>query len=115
MPFIHSIISFELGKEKKKILKTRIAKAMEETMGKGEQWLFVGFQEETLYFRGEEKEKAAVIEVKLLGSISKEGKEAFTKISCEIFSEELGISGDDIYVIFTEVERGNWGWNGRLL
>lgn len=115
MPYINSTVTIKLSEEKKEVLKTKLGKLMQDVLGKSEQWLFVGFkEEETIYFKGEKREKAAVIEVKMLGTKPTQDKEIFTAEVCKIFSEEVSISGENIYVIFTEVEQGNWGWNGGM-
>lgn len=115
MPYINSTVTIKLPDEKKEALKTKLGKLMQDVLGKSEEWLFVGFkEEETIYFKGEKKEKAAVIEVKMLGTKPTKDKDIFTKKVCEAFNEEIAISGENIYVIFTEVDKGNWGWNGGL-
>ncbi|MDP4176752.1 MAG: phenylpyruvate tautomerase MIF-related protein [Bacillota bacterium] len=115
MPYISSTITMKLSDEKKDILKAKLGKLMQDVLGKSEDWLFVGFnEEETIYFKGEKKEKAAVIEVKILGIKSNKEKETFTSEVCKTFTKELSISGENIYVIFTEVAQGNWGWNGGM-
>ncbi len=32
---------------------------------------------------------------------------------CKLLSDSLGIGPDRVYLNFTDVEAGNWGWNGR--
>lgn len=115
MPYINSNVTVKLTDDQKDKIKTRIGKAMNEVPGKSEQWLFVGFHGEyTLYFRGELQHSAAVIEVKIFGTQPRDVKDEFTAKLSTIFKEEAGISPENIYVIYTEVEDGNWGWNGGL-
>ena len=63
-----------------------------------------------LYFKGNEEEKAAFVEVSIFGSASKTALNSLTVEICDIFHEELGIPKDKIYVKYSETE--NWGWNG---
>lgn len=115
MPFINSSVTVKLTDKQKENLKKKMGEIICTIPGKTEDWLFVGFQDEyTLYFKGKLQQKAAVVEVKLLGSISRSLKDSITNKICSAFSDEIGIPQENIYVIFTEVQDGNWGWNGGL-
>lgn len=115
MPYVNTIFSSRLTEEKRDILKARIGKAIEIFPGKSEEWLFVEVQDEReLYFKGIKSEKAAIIEVKLFGKQTREVKDEFTAAICELLEKELSIPGENVYVIFEEVEEDNWGWNGGL-
>ncbi|MEQ8153663.1 MAG: phenylpyruvate tautomerase MIF-related protein [Clostridiaceae bacterium] len=111
MPFINSRVTVKLSDEKEESIKSRLGKAIELIPGKSEEWLMLGFEDNyKLYFKGEALEKGAFIDVKIFGKASKEAYNNLTAAICEIFTDELGISGDKIYVKYEEVD--NWGWNG---
>ena len=110
MPFIGSRVTVKITPEKEEILKDKLAKAADSILGKKEQYLMVGFEDEyKLYFGGEKLEKGAFIEVKIFGRAAKEAFNKMTAAVCSIYEEELGIPQDKIYVKYEEVE--NWGWN----
>lgn len=113
MPYINSDLTIKLTEEKKNIIKEKLGELISILPGKTEDWLFVGFNDDkTLYFRGEKKEKAAVVQVKICGSTNRESKEKLTAAICELLKEELNIEGENIYVIFQEID--HWGYNGSL-
>lgn len=113
MPYINSTITTKLSKDKEELIKAKLGEIIAEIPGKSEEWLMVGFKEEhTLYFRGEKKEKAAFIEVKIFGTAERKYKEAITSKVCKLFEEELSIQKDSIYIVFEEVK--DWGWNGMM-
>lgn len=113
MPYINSALTLKLTEDKKEKLKSELGKIIALIPGKSEEWLMVGFNDNyTLYFRGEKKEKAAFVDVKIFGAASKEAKNKVTASVCSLFEKELGISKDSIYITFTEVT--DWGWNGGL-
>lgn len=115
MPYIDSITSVKLSEQNKESLKSKIGEAMCQIPGKTEEWLFVRFQDsQTLYFKGKLQDNAAIVEVKMLGSQEMSVKDNFTALMCDIYSEELGIPKENIYVIFYEIPKGDWGWNGSL-
>ncbi len=111
MPFINSKISAPLSAEQETTIKEKLGKAIELIPGKSENWLMVGFEPKTsLYFRGDNSQPAAFVEVSVFGS---ENPDAFSKLTaqiCKIYNEVLGIATDHIYVKYQAVS--NWGWNG---
>ncbi len=112
MPFINSKLSTKLPKDKEVVIKEKLGKAIELIPGKSESWLMVAFEPETsLYFRGDNSEALAFVEVSVFGG---ENAAAFSKLTgaiCTIFEEELGIAPDHVYVKYQAVS--NWGWNGE--
>jgi len=116
MPYIHSIVSVKMSQDQKDAVKSKLGQAINEMPGKSEESLMIAMQDDqSMYFRGKSKEKAAIVELKMLYTQTLEAKEDFTKKVCDIYSQELGIPGEEIFVAFTETEKGNWGWNGKLV
>lgn len=111
MPFINSKISIKITEEQKTDIKTKLGEAISIIPGKSESWLMLGFEDEySLYFRGDNSEPMAFVEVSVYGQ---ENRQAFSKLTsaiCEIFGEVLKISPDHVYVKYDAV--ANWGWNG---
>lgn len=98
-------------KKKKEILKKELGNIIEDIPGKSENSLMVGFEDNySLFFRGNKLEYGAFVEVKLLGKAPKNALSIMTKHICQLFTKELNIPGDAIYVKYEEVE--NWGFNG---
>lgn len=111
MPFIDSKVSVSISEEQEKELKTRLGQAIALIPGKSESWLMTGFQDNYhLYFRGDNSQPVAYIEVKVYGSENPTAFDALTGEICKIFNEVLGIASDHIYVKYEAVK--NWGWNG---
>jgi phenylpyruvate tautomerase PptA (4-oxalocrotonate tautomerase family) len=114
MPYVNCTVSKELNKNDMEKLKVHIADLINQMPEKSEEWLMIGFTDKkNLYFRGV-KTDAAFIEVKLLGTQEIKYKDIFTASVSELFEDELNIPKNNIYVVFTEVVDGNWGWNGQL-
>lgn len=115
MPYVNCITTKKLDNSIMDILKIHIGDLINELPGKSEEWLFVRFcEEETLYFKGKRQENAAIIEIKLFGKQEIKYKNVFTSKISSLLEDELGINKENIYVIFFEVEDGNWGFNGEL-
>ena len=111
MPFINSKISVTVNPEQEVELKRRLGEAIAIIPGKSENWLMTGFEDGYhLYFRGDNSEPMAFVEVSVFGG---EDSQAFSQLTGEItkiFGDVLGIAADHIYVKYAATS--NWGWNG---
>lgn len=113
MPYINSTLTVKLTEEKKEAIKAKLGEIIAEIPGKSEEWLMVAFNDEkSMYFRGDKKEKAGFVEVKIFGTAQRENKEAITNRICELYEEELDISKKNLFVVIEEVK--DWGWNGSM-
>jgi len=111
MPFIDSKITLSVSKEKEESIKSQLGQAIS-ALGKSENFLMVGFDDEyTLYMGGKKLEKGAFVSVSLFGSASSAAYEKMTEEICSLYEKELGIPGNAVYVTYTGVS--DWGWNGR--
>ena len=110
MPYINSKVTGKIDKVKEHIIKKRLGKAIELINGKSEEWLMINFENDcSLYFKGYELTKGAIIEVKIFGSASKEEYDRLTTEISNIYLEEIGIPTDKIYITYEEIK--TWGWN----
>lgn len=111
MPFIDTKVSVKITDEQEKEIKTRLGKAISLVPGKSESWLMTGFEDEYhLYFRGDNSQPTAFVEVSIFGSPN---KDAFSKLTGEItkiLGDVLGIAADHVYVKYTTTT--DWGWSG---
>ncbi len=111
MPFIDSKISVKLTEEKKENIKTQLGKAVS-ILNKPESFLMVGIEDSyDLYMAGNKLDKGAYVQVSLFGNASPAAYEKMTAKICEIYENELGIPGNNVYVTYHGVN--DWGWNGR--
>jgi phenylpyruvate tautomerase PptA (4-oxalocrotonate tautomerase family) len=114
MPFIDSKVSVSISDAQEQELKSRLGQAISLIPGKSEAWLMTGFQDNYhLYFRGDNSQPTAFVEVKVFGKENPSAFEALTAEICKIFGEVLNIAPDHIYVKYQAVS--NWGWNGGNL
>ncbi len=111
MPFIDSKITVPVSAEKRESIKAQLGQAVS-LLGKSENFLMVGFEDNyDLYMGGEKLEKGAYVSVSLFGSASSDAYSKMTGEICSLYQSELGIPGDKIYVTYHGVN--DWGWNGR--
>ena len=111
MPFIDSKVSVKITQEQEKELKTRLGQAISLIPGKSEGWLMTGFEDDYhLYFRGDNSEPIAYIEVRFFGGPNKAAFLKMTEEITKIYGEVLGIAPDHMYIKYSATP--DWGWNG---
>ena len=111
MPFIDSKISVKITKEQETELKTRLGQAISIIPGKSENWLMAGFEDDYhLYFRGDNSEPMAFIEVRIFGAPNKDAFSRMTAEITKIFGDVLSIAPDHMYINYSATS--DWGWNG---
>lgn len=111
MPFIGTKVSTALSKEKEIKLKEKLGQAIEILPGKSERSLMLEFHDNCrMYFRGESSAPMAYVEVKILGTSTKEYFSRLSAAICKILEEELSIAPENVYIKYEEVT--HWGWNG---
>lgn len=111
MPFINTKTNLSLTPAQKTAVKQRFGEAVT-ILGKSEAFLMVGFESNVdLYFKGDNAQPLAFVEVKLFGNAAPSAYEQMTAAVCTILQEELDISPANVYVQYSPCE--HWGWNGR--
>lgn len=112
MPYINIHVSVQLDDDQKNSLKTKLGELITIIPGKSESVLMIGIQDGmSIYFAGEKKERVAFIDVRVYGPAPAPEKAAFTREIFALFSEDLAISGDNLFMTFTESD--NWGFKGE--
>ncbi len=110
VPFINTKTTVSLSKSKKDSLTAEICRITRECLGKGENWVMTGFEDNaSLFFQGDSA-AVAYVEVKSFGTPSAAGTSQMTGKLCHLLSGELSIPADHIYVAYFPTD--NWGWNG---
>ena len=56
---------------------------------------------------------SCLVEVSSIGALDAERTRALSAAVCPLLSERLGIPQDRIYIVFHDVPRHCWGWDGR--
>lgn len=111
MPFIDSKVSVKVSKEQEQEIKSRLGRAISIIPGKSESWLMVGIEDEySLYFRGDDSEPMAFVEVRIFGGPNRDAFEKMTAEITKIYGDVLGIAPDHMYIKYSATT--DWGWNG---
>lgn len=110
MPFINTKTTATLSNTKKEALTAEISHITRECLGKGENWIMTGYEDNaSLSFQGSTSD-IAYVEVKTFGTPSAAGTSQMTARICALLERELSIPADHIYVAYFATN--SWGWNG---
>lgn len=114
MPFINTITTKEISKEKKNELTRLLGEAIALIHGKSERWLMLKFEGGAdMAFSGDSERDCAMVEVELFGEADKNATGALTKRITEILRDELDIPTERIYVKYFGTRA--WGYDGENL
>jgi len=107
MPFLNIVTNTKIPEQ------TQLLKLTSQTVasaaGKPESYVMVTCQSDTKMLMGGSDAPAAFLDYRALGLPS--DRTEFSDALCSLITNELGISGDRIYISMTDSERQNWGWN----
>lgn len=113
MPFISFSTGQKLEETKKEELKSMFGKNVTLLSGKSEARLMIDLcDEHTMYFAGNQNQNLAFIDVKLFQMSSYADKKAFTDAVFADVKNICGISEQDIYLNFVQLD--TWGTGGTL-
>ena len=109
MPYINVKTNTAVTPQQETALKTALGSAIA-ALGKSEAWLMVEIEDNRrLWFRGENSEPIAMVEVELFGKANDDQYDKLTKEICALVSDTLGVGGEEIYVKYEEI--AHWGYN----
>ena len=112
MPLIHVTTTRTVGNEEQAALLSALSAAISETTGKPEQYVMAILESAGIMMSGTEGD-AAFADIRSIGAQGPAENAAIAKRVCDILESGLGVSGDRIYLNFTDVARSDWGWDGR--
>ena len=111
MPLLKLETTVPLPKEKGRPLLAALSKAVAATTGKPEQYVMVTAGHSAMLMSGKSGD-AAFVDMRGIGGLNGETNRKLSQQVCRLLKDSLGISPDRVYLNFTDVEAGNWGWNG---
>ena len=111
MPLLKLDTTVPLPEEKGKPLLAALSKAVAGAIGKPEQYVMVTASQSAMVMSNKAGD-AAFVDIRSIGGLNSETNRKLSQQICKLLRDSLGIASDRIYINFTDVEAGNWGWNG---
>ncbi|MGA3283905.1 MAG: phenylpyruvate tautomerase MIF-related protein [Verrucomicrobiota bacterium] len=111
MPLLKLETTVVLSDENKKTLPASLSKIVAGTIGKPEQYVMVVVSPAAMLMSGKPGD-AAFVDIRSIGGLNDDVNRQLAQKIGSLLSESLGVPPDRIYLNFTDVPAGNWGWNG---
>ena len=112
MPLLKLETSVALSDEKRTALLLSLSKTVAETIGKPEQYVMVTVNPAAMAMAGKAGD-AAFVDLRSIGGLGGEVNGRLAQRICRLLTEALGVPANRIYLNFTDVDAGNWGWNSQ--
>jgi phenylpyruvate tautomerase len=111
MPLLKLETTLPLPEEKEKPLLAALSKVVAGATGKPEQYVMVTVGQAAMLMSAKAGD-CAFVDIRGIGGLNGETNRKLSQQICKLLKESLGIAPDRVYLNFTDVEAGNWGWNG---
>ena len=111
MPLLKLTTSVVLGEKQRKEILPAHSQLVAECTGKPEAYVMVVLAPAAVMMAGKEG-PAAFVDFRAIGGLSGKKNQEISARVCSFLSASLGIPAERVYIAFTEVSAGNWGWNG---
>ena len=111
MPLLKLETTVALSEDKRKGLLASLSKTVAGTIGKPEQYVMVTITQAAMSMSGKAGD-AAFADIRSIGGLSSEVNRKLSQQVCQLLTDSLGIPADRVYLNFTDLKAGNWGWNG---
>jgi len=111
MPLLKLETTVALADDKKKALLASLSKIVAGTIGKPEQYVMVTLSPAAILMSGK-PDDAAFVDIRSIGDLNDNVNRQLAQKVCAALKESLGVPPDRVYLNFTDVPAGHWGWNG---
>ena len=111
MPLLKLETTVALADDKKQALLASLSKIVAGTIGKPEQYVMVVISPAAILMSGKPG-PAAFVDLRSIGGLGGSVNQQLAQKVGGLLKESLGVPPDRIYLNFTAVPAGNWGWNG---
>jgi phenylpyruvate tautomerase len=110
MPLLKLETTAALSDSQRDQLLTTLSKIVAETFGKPEQYVMVTIGQAAMSMSGKPGE-AAFVDIRSIGGLSADVNRQLSQKICALLVQSLRVPQNRIYLNFSDIEAGNWGWN----
>jgi phenylpyruvate tautomerase PptA (4-oxalocrotonate tautomerase family) len=112
MPLLKLETTVIVPEDKRKALLASLSKAVAGAIGKPEQYVMVTIGEAAITMSGKPGD-AAFVDIRSIGGLSGDVNRKLSQQVCKLLADSLGLPPDRVYLNFTDIDAGSWGWNGN--
>jgi phenylpyruvate tautomerase PptA (4-oxalocrotonate tautomerase family) len=114
MPLLKLETTTALSDDQKKTVLPSLSKIVSTTIGKPEQYVMVTAGPVNMLMSGKPGD-AAFVDVRSIGGLSPDVTRKLSEQVCKLLNDSLKIAPERIFLNFTDMQAGNWGWNGSTI
>nr|VFJ43810.1 MAG: Phenylpyruvate tautomerase PptA, 4-oxalocrotonate tautomerase family [Candidatus Kentron sp. FW]VFJ55535.1 MAG: Phenylpyruvate tautomerase PptA, 4-oxalocrotonate tautomerase family [Candidatus Kentron sp. FW] len=111
MPYLRIQSNVSIDSAKEQSVLTKISTTIAEQLEKPLRYMMAGIDTDCTMMLGGSSDPLAFVELKGLAFPESRTAELSGTL-CELLQAELGIPQNRIYIVFSNVPRDMWGWNG---
>jgi phenylpyruvate tautomerase len=111
MPLLKLETTVALADDKKQALLASLSQIVAGTIGKPEQYVMVIASPAAILMSGKPG-AAAFVDLRSIGGLGGDVNRQLSQKIGGLLQKSLGVPADRIYLNFTDVSAGDWGWNG---
>jgi len=111
MPLLKLETTVALADAQRQQLLTSLSKLVAQTIGKPEQYVMVTVGPAAILMSGKPGD-AAFVEIRSIGGLSGNVNRKLSSEVCKLLNDVVRIRPERVYLNFTDVDAGSWGWNG---
>ncbi len=111
MPLLKLETTAVLADKQRTALLASLSNLVAEAIGKPETYVMVIINPAAIQMSGAPGD-AAFVDVRSIGGLTRDVNRKLSERACALLHESLGIPVERIYLNFTDVSAGNWGWKG---
>jgi phenylpyruvate tautomerase PptA (4-oxalocrotonate tautomerase family) len=111
MPYIEVATNVDMDDAMARDVLSKLSGLAAEMLGKPEKYVLARVTAGQVLSHGGSADPAAYVTLRSIG-LPKDGTPGFSAKICGFLQAELGVSGDKVYIDFSDIERSMFGWNG---
>lgn len=111
VPLLRLETTVALPDNQRQQLLAALSKLVAETIGKPEQYVMVMISPAAILMSGKPGD-AAFVDVRSIGGLNADVNGRLSQKVCALLTQSLRVPQNRIYINFSEIEPGDWGWNG---
>jgi len=111
MPFLRLTSSAPEMPAKAAALAEELSQAVSRLLGKPETYVMISVEKADMRMSGTDA-PAAFVDLRSIGGFSTQKNKTISETVSGIVTKHLGVSGNRIFLNFTDIPASSWGWNG---
>jgi len=110
MPLLKLETTVAFSDAQRQQLLASLSKMVADTIGKPEQYVMVTISQAAISMSGKPGD-AAFVDIRSIGGLTEDVNRQLSQKICALLAQSLRVSQDRVYLNFSDVDGGNWGWN----